>query len=69
MSDDRKENRSSAIAAAIILIVAGFALYYLPKLVLWIGQYSPALAVVTGVAVIAAFFLVFWVRSRFQKRR
>jgi Flp pilus assembly protein TadB len=67
MSGD-SQNRQSAIAAAIFLIVAGTALYFMPQIVLWIGRYSPVLAVAVGVAVIAAFFLVFWVRSRYQKR-
>ena len=62
------DNRQSAIAAAIFLVVAGLALYFMPNIVLWIGGFSPALAVIVGVAVIAAFFGVFWVRSRYQKR-
>lgn len=63
-----QDNRQSLIAAAIFLAVAGAALYFMPQVVLWIGGYSPALAVLAGSAVIAAFFLFFWVRSRFQKR-
>lgn len=62
------QDRQSAIAAAIFLTVAGIVLYFMPEIVLWIGRYSPVLAVAFGAAVIAAFFLVFWVRSRFQKR-
>lgn len=68
MNDEGDNQRSSLIAAAIFLAVAGVALYFMPKVVLWIGGYSPTLAVLAGAAVIAAFFLVFWVRSRFQKR-
>ena len=62
------DNRQSAIAAGIFLVVAGLALYFMPNIVLWIGGFSPVLAVIVGVAVIAAFFGVFWVRSRYQKR-
>lgn len=62
------ETRQSAIAAAIFLVVAGLALYFMPSIVLWIGGFSPVLAVIVGVAVIAAFFGVFWVRSRYQRR-
>ncbi|MET3614517.1 asparagine N-glycosylation enzyme membrane subunit Stt3 [Rhizobium aquaticum] len=62
------DNRQSAIAAAIFLVVAGLALYFMPNIVLWIGGFSPALAVIAGVAVIGAFFGVFWVRSRYQRR-
>jgi len=62
------QNRQSAIAAAIFLLLAGLALYFMPNVVLWIGGFSPVLAVIVGVAVIGAFFGVFWVRSRYQKR-
>lgn len=61
-------NRSSAIAAAIILAVAGIAFYIMPKIVLWIGNFSPVLAVIVGTLFVFGFFLVFWVRSRYQKR-
>jgi hypothetical protein len=67
MTENPNQTRNNAIAAAIILLVAGVALYFMPKLVLWIGQYSPALGFVAGAAVILAFFLVFWLRSRFKK--
>jgi len=62
------DNRQSAMAAGIFLVVAGLALYFMPNIVLWIGGFSPVLAVIVGVAVIGAFFGVFWVRSRYQKR-
>lgn len=68
MADNGNSQKSAAIAAAIILVVAGTVFYFLPTIVLWIGRFSPNLAVLAGVAAIAAFFLVFWVRSRFQKR-
>jgi hypothetical protein len=68
VSENSSNNRSSAIAAAIIILVVGVALYLLPQLVLWIGDYSPTLAVVVGTLCVLAFFLIFWVRSRFQKR-
>lgn len=68
MPGEGKQDHSAAIAAAIILVVVGAALYFLPTIVLWIGGYSPVLAVAVGAIVIAAFFLIFWVRSRYQKR-
>ena len=69
MANEVKSDKSSAIAAAIILVVVGAALYFLPRIVLWIGGYSPALAVIVGAVIIAAFFLIFWVRSRYQKQK
>ncbi|MHB0951528.1 MAG: hypothetical protein ACYC10_06345 [Allorhizobium sp.] len=62
-------NRSSAIAAAIIILGVGIMLFVLPKIVLWIGDYSPVLATVLGSLVILSFFLIFWLRARYQRRR
>lgn len=63
------EAKSQAIAAAVILIGAGVVIYYLPTLVLWIGQYSPVLAVIVGTLLLLGFFAIFWLRARYQKRR
>ncbi|SMC43349.1 hypothetical protein [Rhizobium sp. RU36D] len=60
--------RNSAIAAALILVGATVALLILPKVVLWIGDYSPALAAVAGGAIILSFFAVFWLRARYQRQ-
>jgi len=62
-------NRSSAIAAAMIILGVGIMLFVLPKIVLWIGDYSPVLAAVLGSLVILSFFLIFWLRARYQRRR
>ncbi|MBL0372238.1 hypothetical protein JJB09_09365 [Rhizobium sp. KVB221] len=67
MTSDRNETRNTAIAAAIILLAAGSALYFMPKIVLAIGAYSPVLGFAAGVAIVLAFFLIFWVRSRLKK--
>ncbi len=61
-------NRSSAIAAALILLGATGALMVMPNVVLWIGDYSPVLAAAVGGLVILSFFLVFWLRARYQRR-
>ena len=63
------ESRSQAIAAAIILFGAGLVLYFLPTIVLWIGSFSPVLAIFVGVCLIMAFFAVFWLRARYQRSR
>lgn len=67
MTQNRNETRNNAIAAAIILLVAGSALYFMPRIVLWIGNYSPTLGAAAGAVIVLAFFLVFWLRSRFKK--
>lgn len=63
------EVRSQMIAAATILIGAAVVLYCLPAIVLWIGQYSPLLAIAVGFLLILGFFWIFWLRARYQRRR
>lgn len=61
------ESRNSAIAAAIILLVFGLAAYYLPVAMRFVGQWSTVGAAVVGIAFVAAFFMVFWLRARSQR--
>jgi hypothetical protein len=67
MTGDKNETRNTAIAAALILVIATAAFYYTPNIVLGIGAYSPVLGVAAGVAIILAFFAVFWLRSKYKK--
>jgi hypothetical protein len=67
MAEDRHETRNTAIAAALILVIGGAALYFMPSIVLSIGAYSPVLGFAAGIAIIMFFFLVFWLRSRYKK--
>lgn len=69
MAGGDKETRSSAIAAFVILLGIGLALLVMPKVVLWVGGYSPVLAAALGTMVILSFFLIFWLRARYQRRR
>lgn len=69
MTDRKTDSRSSAIAAAIILLVAGTILYLMPNMILWLGDFSPWLATAFGICVILCFFLIFWLRARYQRRR
>ncbi|KKX30541.1 hypothetical protein [Rhizobium sp. LC145] len=61
------EKRSPAIAAAIIL--AGFLILFfaMPPIMLWLAEFSPWLAAAFGIAAVLAFFLVFWLRARYQR--
>jgi len=63
------ENRNSAIAAAVLLAVFGLGAFYLPTVMLTVGNFSTAVAGVIAVLFVAAFFLVFWLRGRSQRRR
>lgn len=63
------ENRNSAIAAAILLAFFGFGAYYLPTVMLAVGNISTVVAGIIAVLFVAAFFLVFWLRGLSQRRR
>ncbi|WP_309085148.1 hypothetical protein [Chelativorans sp.] len=64
-----KENRGAIIAAALILLGFGIVGYFMPRLMLWVGNFSTAAAGLLAAAFVAAFFLVFWFRTRSQKRK
>ena len=63
------ENRSSAIAAALLLAVFGLAAFYLPTIMIAVGNVSTIAAGIIAVLFVAAFFLAFWLRGRSQKKR
>lgn len=67
MTENGNQTRNNAIAAAIILVVAGAALYFMPDIVLGLGEISPLLGAAAGAVIVLGFFLVFWLRSRFKK--
>ncbi|KQV14081.1 hypothetical protein ASC97_12855 [Rhizobium sp. Root1203] len=69
MADPKSESRSQAIAAAVILVCAGLVIYFMPTIVLWIGNYSPWLATAVGICLVMAFFAVFWLRARYQRSK
>ena len=67
MTDEKNDTRRNALAAAIILLAAGLLLYFMPNIVLGLGQVSPILGAAAGAVIILAFFAVFWLRSRYRK--
>lgn len=60
------KTRNAAIAAAIILGGFGLVAFYLPDIMIFIGNRSPVAAGAVGVLFVLAFFGVFWLRSRSQ---
>jgi hypothetical protein len=64
-----ESNRNAAIAAAVIMIGFGVFAYFLPTIMLAVGNVSPAAAGIIAVLFVAAFFLVFWLRGRSQRRK
>ncbi|MFB2550276.1 hypothetical protein [Ensifer soli] len=69
MSDTPSPPRSPAFAAAVILLMFGLAFFFLPSLVLSVAEVSPFLGAAAGAACVLAFFAVFWLRARYQRRR
>ncbi|MGE6739333.1 intracellular growth attenuator family protein [Allorhizobium pseudoryzae] len=62
-------SRSAAIAAAVIM--GGFMLLFfvMPSIMIWLGNISPWIAGLFGLAAVLSFFLVFWLRARHQRRK
>jgi hypothetical protein len=59
--------RNAAIAAACIMLGFGLVAYFMPTIMLAVGQYSTAAGAI-AVAFVAAFFLIFWLRGRVGSR-
>jgi len=58
------QSRNSAIAAAVILIGFGLAAYFMPTIMIAVGNWSTLAASLIAIAFVAAFFGVFWLRGR-----
>ena len=63
-----RSSRNAAIAAAIILGGFGLGAFYMPTIMIAVGNYSTVAAGIVAVLFVAAFFLVFWLRGRSQRR-
>ncbi|WP_265519469.1 hypothetical protein [Nitratireductor luteus] len=64
-----KDNREAAVAAAVILVGFGIVAFFLPRVMLAVGEFSTVAAGVVAVAFVALFFLIFWARTWWQQRR
>lgn len=62
------DNSRAAMAAAVIMIGFGLTAFYLPTIMLAVGGFSTVVAGAVAVLFVGAFFLVFWLRARSQKR-
>lgn len=63
-----RDTRNALIAAAWIMLLFGIAAFYLPTVMLAVGNVSTVLAGIVGIAFVLAFFLVFWLRGRNQNK-
>ena len=64
-----KNSRNAVIAAAVILIGFGLTAFFMPAIMLALGEFSPLAAGLVAVLFVAAFFLVFWLRGRSQRNK
>jgi hypothetical protein len=64
-----RKTSSPALAALIILLGTGVAFYFLPRIMIALGEISPWLAGTFGTLLVLGFFLVFWLRARYQRKR
>lgn len=63
-----RENRNALIAAAILLVAFGLVAFYLPAIMLALGDVSQVAAGLFAALFVAAPFLVLWLRARRQRR-
>lgn len=62
-----RSTRNAAVAAAIILLGFGLGAFYMPTLMLALGEASPWIGGLVAVLFVAAFFGVFWLRGRSRR--
>lgn len=67
--EPERKGRSPALAALFILLGTGVVFYFLPRVMIALGDVSPWLAGVFGTLLVLGFFLLFWLRARYQRSR
>ncbi|MEP3197880.1 MAG: hypothetical protein ABJO57_08430 [Lentilitoribacter sp.] len=65
----KSETKSAAIAAAGIMLFVASSYFFMPPLLRWLSDISVWLAYIVVALFVLAFFGIFWVRSKFQKKR
>lgn len=64
-----RNTRNALIAAAVILLGFGLVAFFMPTIMLALGEFSPLAAGAVAILFVAAFFLVFWLRGRSQRNK
>ncbi|MFC3205332.1 MAG: hypothetical protein WA973_10735 [Mesorhizobium sp.] len=64
-----RNDRNSAIAALVILVLFFSFAYYLPVIMIAAGNISTVLAVLVVAAFMLGLFAIFWLRARSQRDR
>ncbi|VVT05586.1 hypothetical protein [Rhizobium sp. EC-SD404] len=63
-----KSDRNSALAAAVIMAFVGLGFFVMPPLMMQLSEVSPWLAYAVAIVFVLAFFAIFWLRARQQRR-
>lgn len=66
---DKTKNKSPALAAILILLGFGTLAYFVPTIMLALGEYSQILAVIFPIIFVLSFFAIFWLRAFNQRKR
>jgi hypothetical protein len=61
------QDKSSAIAAAVILIGFASLFWVMPKIVLSLGAISPWLGGAAALLFMLSFYIVFWLRRKYLR--
>lgn len=64
-----RQTRNAAVAALVILLGFGVVGFYMPAIVLWLGELSPYAGGAAAAVFVLAFFGIFWLRGRIQNRK
>ncbi len=64
-----RSTRNAAIAAFLILAGFGIVGYYMPVIMVWLGGVSPYAGAAAAALFVLAFFGIFWLRGRSQRRK
>ena len=64
-----RNTRNAALAAAVILGGFGLVAFYMPTIMLALGERSPLMGGAVAILFVAAFFGVFWLRGRSRRNR
>ncbi len=64
-----RDTRNAFIAAAVIMLAIGGGFLLMPTVMNQVAGFGPAGGVIVAIAFMAAFFVVLWLRGRYQRRR
>ena len=63
------EDKRSALAAVIFLVLFGVLFWFMPKIVLALGEISPWLGGLAALLFMLSFYIVFWLRGKYLRRK